>query len=236
MIWYFKSNQKQNNRNRKEIKERERRKLPGATYLAQHGLAHLHSPRPCRLPLPVGRGEAWRAPERPRPPPASPWPPPASSSTPRRRHAPPCLSPSLSRVLILSPGPLSHSPERSRRHRRAPSRPPPPPSLADALKGSASTPSFSPPSHKVPDTLQRRHHRRFHRRPPRIFTVDSPPSPLPRARHLPHPNHRELLHVLPLTPWLAARRSRHFIAGRSTPPPELVAGIAPVTIWSPWHA
>ena len=165
-----------------------------------------------------------------------PWPPPASSSTPRRRHAPPCLSPSLSRVLILSPGPLSHSPERSRRHRRAPSRPPPPPSLADALKGSASTPSFSPPSHKVPDTLQRRHHRRFHRRPPRIFIIDSPPSPLPRARHLPHPNHRELLHVLPLTPWLAARRSRHFIAGRSTPPPELVAGVAPVTIWSPWHA
>ena len=110
------------------------------------------------------------------------------------------------------------------------------PSLADALKGSASTPSFSPPSHKVPDTLQHRHHRRFHRRPPRIFTVDSPPSPLPRARHLPHPNHRELLHVLPLTPWLAARRSRHFIAGRSTPPPELVAVVAPVTIWSPWHA
>ena len=81
MIWYFKSNQKQNNRNRKEIKERERRKLPGA---------HLPGPArpspsplpPCRLPLPVGRGEAWRAPERPRPPPASPWPPPASSSTP----------------------------------------------------------------------------------------------------------------------------------------------------------
>jgi len=71
MIWYFKSNQKQNNRNRKEIKERERRKLPGA---------HLPGPArpspsplpPCRLPLPVGRGEAWRAPERPRPPPASP--------------------------------------------------------------------------------------------------------------------------------------------------------------------
>ena len=39
MIWYFKSNQKQNNRNRKEIKERERRKLPGATYLAQLHLA-----------------------------------------------------------------------------------------------------------------------------------------------------------------------------------------------------
>ena len=60
MIWYFKSNQKQNNRNRKEIKERERRKLPGA---------HLPGPArpspsplpPCRLPLPVGRGEAWRA-------------------------------------------------------------------------------------------------------------------------------------------------------------------------------
>ena len=206
MIWYFKSNQKQNNRNRKEIKERERRKLPGA---------HLPGPArpspsplpPCRLPLPVGRGEAWRAPERPRPPPASPWPPPASSSTPRRRHAPPCLSPSLSRVLILSPGPLSHSPERSRRHRRAPSRPPPPPSLADALKGSASTPSSSPPIHGPPEALDAASFAvplLGHRGSP---PSNPPPSGLPQARRPPLQGLRELSVRFPLSVSSFARRS-----------------------------
>ena len=90
MIWYFKSNQKQNNRNRKEIKERERRKLPGATYLAQHGPAHLHSPPLSSSSASRQRRGVARARE------ASatscfPWPPPASSRRPGprpRRHAP----------------------------------------------------------------------------------------------------------------------------------------------------
>ena len=137
----------------------------------------------------ASREEAWRAPERPRPPPASHWPPPASSSTPRRRHAPPCLSPSLSRVLILSPGLLSHSPERSRRHRRAPSRPPPPPSLADALKGFASTPSFSPPSHKAPDVPQHRPRCLLQPRDRRPSSSNSSAPDRPRPRRA-SPRHR----------------------------------------------
>ena len=62
----------------------------------------------------------------------------------------------LSRTLPLPLLPLPPATERSRRHRRAPSRPPPPPSLADALKGSASTPSSSPPIHGPPEALPRR--------------------------------------------------------------------------------
>ena len=56
MIWYFKSNQKQNNRNRKEIKERERRKLPGA---------HLPGPaRPSPSPLPLSSSSSPEGPRR----------------------------------------------------------------------------------------------------------------------------------------------------------------------------
>ena len=78
----------------------------------------------------------------------------------RRRHAPPCLSSSLSRVLILSPEhsppPLFSSPERSRRHRREPPWLPATPRLTDAPGSSAPTPSSSPPIHGPPEALQRR--------------------------------------------------------------------------------
>ena len=59
----------------------------------------------------TNRGEAWGAPERPRPPPASPWPPPASSRRPGprpRRHAPPQASHSLPELLSSS-GSLARS-------------------------------------------------------------------------------------------------------------------------------
>ena len=130
--------------------------LPAA-YLAPPtgpaGPAHLH-PLPCRLPpSPEGqrRGVA-RARE-------------ASATScflldARRRHAPPCLSSSLSRVLILSPEhsppPLFSSPERSRRHRREPPWLPATPRLTDAPGSSAPTPSSSPPIHGPPEALQRR--------------------------------------------------------------------------------
>ena len=78
----------------------------------------------------------------------------------RRRHAPPCLSSSLSRVLILSPEhsppPLFSSPERSRRHRRERPWLPATPCLTDAPGSSAPTPSSSPPIHGPPEALQRR--------------------------------------------------------------------------------
>ena len=115
MIWYFKSNQKQNNRNRKELKERERRKLPGAHLPGPARPSPSPLPLPCRLPLPVGRGEAWRAPESPRPPPASSWEPRAFYQRHRdaRRPCPLSLtrcSPSLPLALSLAQPERSSSP------------------------------------------------------------------------------------------------------------------------------
>ena len=102
-----------------------------------------------------------------------------------------------------------------------------------------SPPSSAASPHPGPERWDGLHRRLPHLLPPQspeAARADSPPSPPPRARRLPHSTHRELPHALPLTPWLAALRSRRFVAGRSTPPLELVVGVAPVTIWSPWRA
>mgnify|MGYP000897039109 CR=1 FL=1 len=168
-------------------------------------------------------------------------PPPASTEAflslplaPPRCHEPPgalSLSPSSALPLSYSLHRAQPQPHRRRNHgHRAPLNSPP---RLQAPPSSAASP------HPGPERWDGLHRRLLHLLPPRspkAAPVDSPPSPPPRARHLPHPNHRELLHVLPLTPWLAARRSRHFIDGRSTPPPELVVDVAPVTIWSPRRA
>ena len=120
----------------------------------------------------------------------------------RRRHAPPCLSSSLSRVLILSPEhsppPLFSSPERSRRHRREPPWLPATPRLTDAPGSSAPTPSSSPPIHGPPEALQRR---------PQARPQPSAAGELSRIREL-----------QPL-PGLAVASTRSAVSYSSIPPP-----------------
>ena len=120
----------------------------------------------------------------------------------RRRHAPPCLSPSLSRVLILSPEhsppPLFSSPEWSRRHRREPPWLPATPRLTDAPGSSAPTPSSSPPIHGPPEALQRR---------PQARPQPSAAGELSRIREL-----------QPL-PGLAVASTRSAVSYSSIPPP-----------------
>jgi len=125
----YKLNQKQNYRNRKEKQNRKKRgeRPPGPLTCLPAWPSFSRGPaQPIylaarRLPLPVGRGEAWRAPESPdatscfaallatprrRPTlplafPSSPW----ISLSPRAR-----LSPSLSRTRALSPPPTNTTP------------------------------------------------------------------------------------------------------------------------------
>ena len=115
----------------------------------------------------------------------------------RRRHAAPGPL-SLSPVPLPSLLSLPLAPERAHRRRSLLPWPQPLPRLAVAPRGSASTPSSSPPSHEVPDALQRRHHRRFRRRPPKIAAVDSPPPTPPRAHFDCRCNRGELRHRFPL--------------------------------------
>ena len=190
--------------------ERERRttwRSPGSPPGQQHGPAHLHFP-PCRLPPRASRHRRVADARRrtPRPPPAC-----RSTSTPR---TPPCVprhppgTPSLFRTIPpSSASSLPHSPEWSRRHRRAPSRPPPPPSLADALKGCASTPSSSPLPHGPPEALDAASFAvplLGHRGSP---PSNPPPSGLPQARRPPLQGLRELSVRFPLSVSSFARRS-----------------------------
>ena len=138
--WQNKFNKIKQNRNKRT-----------ETYLGLPG-AHLPGPArpspsplpPCRLPLPVGRGEAWRAPERPRPPPASPGhlllplvalDPVRDATHPPRPRTLPVPSPPLL-WLPLSPNAPAAADENHRSHRpphasskrqEAPPRPPLPP-------------------------------------------------------------------------------------------------------------
>ena len=71
------------------------------------------------------------------------------------RHAPPCLSPSLSRALTPFPGSLPLSPESRRRRRSQPPRPQPLPRSLSAYPSSARTPSPSTSTHRSPDAPRR---------------------------------------------------------------------------------
>ena len=115
-----------------------------------------------------------------------------------RHAAPGSLSLSPDPFPLLCSLPLTS--ERAHRRRSLLPWPQPLPHLAVAPRGSASTPSSSPPSHEVPDALQRRHHRRFRRRPPKIAAVDSPPPPPPRDHRAAHRPRCELLFHSPSSP------------------------------------
>ena len=150
MIWYFKSNQKQNNRNRKEIKERERRKLPGLTRAAhQSRPSSCAGPALCgpahrsrhRLQPPASRQEGV-CPTRARtlrPPPAYPL---AAGGT-RGRHAlplTPCTSPLFPWTPFPPLLPSLHAPERSPSPPTPLPGPQPPPRSHYASLSSALTP------------------------------------------------------------------------------------------------
>ena len=116
---------------------------------------------------------------------------------------------SLSPVLTLFPGSLSHSPKRSRRRRRAPPWPQPSPSPSDAPPSSAVTPPSSPPSRAPPEALQRRP--RHHLQPlaaGELFGDSRAPVP-PRPRHCLYRIRREPLPLSPLSPCSSAPSSHH---------------------------
>ena len=142
---------------------------------------------------------------------------------------PPCSLPLT--PLLFSPHGQSRHGHSTEKHRGQPL-----PRSLSAFPRSVSSPASSSPSQASPDALQCRRHHLLLPRAPKAVIIDSSLSSLPRARFLHHPTHRGLLHIFPLTLWLAARRSRCFVDGRSKSPPELAAGVAPVTIWSPRRA
>ena len=236
MIWYFKSNQKQNNRNRKEIKERERRKLPGA---------HLPGPaRPSPSPLPLSSSSSPEGPRRGARPrglghlllplatscflldaPVTPRASPTPSRSPSPSSSPPGPHP-----LLCSP--LAHTTERSSPSSSPYPWPPATPSLADALKGSASTPSSSSPSHAPPEAPNILSGLVSYLGPAGRRRPNSWNSGRSRASRAPLRDRCELLHPFPLFPASFDRRSRRPLYGRNAPPPELNVGVAPVTIWS----
>ena len=133
---------------------------------------------------------------------------------PRCRPDPPDLSHS-------SPAPslaVSHLTEHARRRQRAPSWPPATPSLADALKGSASTPSFLPTDPRPSGSPATPPPSLFRRRPPKLTAVDSPPPTPPRAPRGHRCNPCEPLFLFPLpsssrsSPSLFLHRGREFLA------------------------
>ena len=164
-------------------------------------------------------------------------PPPASTEAflslplaPPRCHEPPgalSLSPSSALPLPCSLHRAQPQPHRRRNHgHRAPLNSPP---RLQAPASSAASP------HPGPERWDGLHRRLLHLLPPRspkAAPVDSPPSPRPRARRLARPTRREPLTRTPLLCARFARCSRRSAGDRTPPSPALVAGAAPVTIWS----
>ena len=132
-------------------------------------------------------------------------------------HSPwnPSRSPSVPIPPLLS---LPLATERSRRHRRAPSRPPATPRKPDAPRSSATLSSSSSMSHASREGPEHRHRRRLPPRAPTTAAVDSPSPPPPRARRPSLRTHREPLSISPLSPCPSAPsnhpgcRSRPFLA------------------------
>ena len=143
----------------------------------------------------------------------------------RRRHAPPCLSSSLSRVLILSPEhsppPLFSSPERSRRHRREPPWLPATPRLTDAPGSSAGPPSTSSTSHEAPDVPQHRPRCLLQPRDRRPSSSNSSAPVPPRARRGHRCTRCELLCCFPLFPGPISSSNTDAVAAESFSPPAM---------------
>ena len=163
MKWFgiiTKSKQIAKTRKQKEIGKAERREtLPGA-HLSAH-LAQFQRPSPPnrhRLPPRARRTRGV-------------WPPHAGTrratsclplsfldalDASPERHAPPCLSPSLSRALILSPGPLSLATEHAHRRRSPLPRPPPFRRCPELLPSSCTSSPTPSPSHVTGRAPKRR--------------------------------------------------------------------------------
>ena len=144
----------------------------------------------------------------------------------RRRHAPPYLSSSLSRVLILSPEhsppPLFSSPEWSRRHRREPPWLPATPRLTDAPGSSAGPPSTSSTSHEAPDVPQHRPRCLLQPRDRRPSSSNSPAPDRPRPRRASPRHRRESLTLSPNSACSPPCRSAVPHEHRSHRPPLLL--------------
>ena len=144
----------------------------------------------------------------------------------------PVPSPSLA---ALSPLPwLSppSSPEGHRRRRSPLPRPEPLPRLSIVSKRTAPSPYSSSPRHTGREALLRPEHRRLLPWDPAIPVVAPSTAGLPRARRALQLTCCEPPVILPLTPRPFPHRGRRVHRGRSSPPLELVAGVAPATIWS----
>ena len=128
------------------------------------------------------------------------------------RHAPPCLSPSLSRALTPFPGSLPLSPESRRRRRSQPPRPQPLPRSLSAYPSSARTPSPSTSTHRSPDA------------PRRCRGASSPTTaagcrrPIHPLRHL--PEHADLLFELTVSSYASPLSSPPRLRPVASIPPE----------------
>ena len=129
--------------------------------------ARAHAPATSCLPA-----RRWRHPRAPRTPPR----PLHLSSLPPGPHFLLCFPP-------------AHTTERSSPSSSPYPWPPATPSLADAPRSSASTPSSSPPIHSPPEALHRRHRRRLLPRTRRPSSSNSPAPDRPRPRRA-SPRHR----------------------------------------------
>ena len=156
---------------------------------------------------------------------------PSTPGRPERRHALPrtALTPSRSPSSLVLSSPSA--PERCRRHRSPSPWPPALPSRTSVSKRTASAPSSSSMPHATGDAPQRLHRPRLQPRPSEIVFAALLCSGLPRASRPAHRPPREPLLRTPLL-LLAITPSRpQFRHGRSSPPLELVAGVAPATLW-----
>ena len=212
---------------KKKIKERERR-----TYLAspvqptRTGPAgparHRYSP-PVVFLLPVGAAACSHA--RGRGGHLLPaWLPPPSLVPPATPRSPDPLS-LLPRSLDLPPPRSSVSPPATERSSPSSSPypwPPATPSLADAPRSSASTPSSSPPFHSPPEALHRRHRRRLLPRTRRPSSSNSPAPDRPRPRRASPRHRRESLTLSPNSACSPPCRSAVPHEHRSHRPPLLL--------------
>ena len=168
----------------------------------------------------------------------SPWPAPCLLPPPRllqTRHGDarrPCPL-SLTRC-SLSP-PLALSPELTRGPPSLPlaaAAPRATARLSVVSRRTAPSPYSSSPRHTGREALLHPEHCRLLPRDPAIAVVAPSSAGLPRARRVLQSTRCEPPVIFPLTPRPFAHRSRRVHRGRTSPPSELVAGVAPVTLWS----
>ena len=133
--------------------------------------------------------------------------------------APPLSSPGPRSLLCFPP---AHTTERSSPSSSPYPWPPATPSLADAPRSSASTPSSSPPIHSPPEALHRRHRRRLLPRTRRPSSSNSPAPDRPRPRRASPRHRRESLTLSPNSACSPPCRSAVPHEHRSHRPPLLL--------------